>query len=54
MNVRRLRQVEELLPLGVDSPAMPCERLLVEEWWRSCQPRGRRLRTTQRLVDMMR
>ena len=38
--VRRLRQVEGLLPLGVDLPARPCERPLVEDWSTPCQPRG--------------
>lgn len=46
MNVRKLRQVEELLRLGVDLPATPRERPLVEGWRTPCQPRGRRLCAT--------
>ena len=47
MNVRRLRQVEGLLPLDVNLPARPCERPPVEGWSPPCQPRGRRLCTIQ-------
>ena len=52
MKVRRLRQVEEMLRLGVDLPAMPCEHPLVEGCWLPCPPRGRHLCNTQRLVNM--